>query len=183
MTSFSLMVQTVCLGVLGFLLFYTLWLMRSGHLNAHVTVRWVLAECGAIVAVLLWARLPFITYTSAMGDRELLVILAVIIFAFVAFLMLDCLSRISTHTYQIKRLTQELALLRETVQKNRGKLAVDHEIGTERGSACGSDKKGCSIWDVIIAMWMLACICLYLLEIWGPYPSFLTKFFTADYLQ
>ena len=45
MTSFSLMVQSACLGVLILLLFYTLWLMRSGRLNAHVTVRWILAEC------------------------------------------------------------------------------------------------------------------------------------------
>lgn len=121
MTSFSFTVQSACLGVLALLLLYTLWLMRSGRLDAHVTVRWILAECAAILAVLLWGRLPFIAYTSALGDRELLVVLAVILFCLIAFLMLDCLSRISAQTHQIKRLTQELALLRESAESSRGK--------------------------------------------------------------
>lgn len=132
MTSFSFIVQSACLGVLALLLLYTLWLMRSGRLDAHVTVRWILAECAAILAVLLWGRLPFIAYTSALGDRELLVVLAVILFCLFAFLMLDCLSRISAQTHQIKRLTQELALLRESAESSRGKkiTITDHHTVT-----------------------------------------------------
>ena len=112
MTTFSIAVQTVCLGGLALLIGYTMWLMRTGRLNAHVTVRWVLAEGAALLAVLLWRWLPLFSVTSTMGDRELLVILAVVFFVFIAFLILDCLVRISTHTRQIKVLTQELALLR-----------------------------------------------------------------------
>jgi hypothetical protein len=113
MTTFSSTVQIVCFGVLALLLGYTLWLMRTGRLNAHVTVRWVLAEGAAFLAVLLWRTLPLFNVTSTLGDRELLVILTVVFFVFTAFLILDCLVRISTHTRQIKLLTQELALLRE----------------------------------------------------------------------
>jgi hypothetical protein len=40
----------------------------------------------------------------------------VVFFALIAFLMLDSLARISTHTHQIKLLTQEVALLRERVE-------------------------------------------------------------------
>lgn len=116
MTTFSFSVQSTCFGVLALLLCYTLWLMRSGQLSAHVTVRWVLAESAAFLAVLLWRWLPMFSYTSRLGDRELLVVLAVIFFSLIGFLILDCLVRISTHTRQIKLLAQELALLRECTE-------------------------------------------------------------------
>lgn len=112
----SFAVQSVCLGVLALLFLYTLWLMRSGRLNAHVTVRWILAESAAFFAVLLWKWLPMFGFTSTLGDRELLMVLAVVFFALIAFLMLDCLVRISTHTHQIKLLAQEVALTRERAE-------------------------------------------------------------------
>lgn len=125
MTTFSFTVQSVCFGALALLFVYTLWLMRTGHLNAHVTVRWVLAESAAFLAVLLWRGLPLFSVTSTLGDRELLVVLAVVFFVFIAFLILDCLVRISTHTHQIKLLTQELALLRECTEPRRDQKIVD----------------------------------------------------------
>lgn len=109
--SASITVLGICLGVLALLFIYTLWLMRSGRLNAHVTVRWILAEGAAFVAVSLWQWLPLFGFTSTLGDRELLMVLAVVFFSLVAFLMLDSLVRISTHTHQIKLITQEVALL------------------------------------------------------------------------
>ena len=119
MMSSSFAVQGICLGVLALLVLYTLWLMRSGRLNAHVTVRWILAEGAAFLAVLLWQWLPLIGITSTMGDRELLMVLAVVFFALISFLMLDSLARISTHTHQIKLLTQEIAILRADVESIR----------------------------------------------------------------
>ena len=116
MTSFSIMVRFTCVVVLGCLIAYTLFLMRSNKLNAHITVRWILAEGAAVLMVFLWGMLPFIGYTSSLSDRELLVVLAVIFFCFIAYLILDSLVHISTHTRQIKVLTQELALLRESVE-------------------------------------------------------------------
>jgi hypothetical protein len=116
MIASSFAVQGICLGVLALLFIYTLWLMRTERLNAHVTVRWILAEGAAFLAVLLWQWLPLFGFTSVLGDRELLMVLAVVFFALIAFLMLDSLVRISTHTYQIKLLTQEVALLRERVE-------------------------------------------------------------------
>jgi hypothetical protein len=158
--------------------------MRSGRLDAHVTVRWILAECAAILAVLLWGRLPFITYTSVLGDRELLVVLAVIFFGLVAFLMLDCLARISTHTYQIKRLTQELALLRESTRKQSNSALLRDDLAPQRNDiASGGERKRDAMRDALLAIWIVACICIYLLQIKGLYPSFLVRFFTANYLQ
>lgn len=121
MMSSSFTVLGICLGVLAILLTYTLWLMRSGRLNAHVTVRWILAEGAAFLAVSLWQWLPLFGFTSTLGDRELLMILAVVFFALIAFLMLDSLVRISTHTHQIKLLTQEVALLRERLDQSEAK--------------------------------------------------------------
>lgn len=112
MTSFSAAVQAASLFSLVCLLLYTLWLMRAGRLSAHLTVRWVLAEGAAILGLVVWSWLPFFSFTSGLNDRELLVILAVLLFVLIGFLMLDSLARISAHTHQIKRLTQEIALLR-----------------------------------------------------------------------
>jgi len=157
--------------------------MRSGRLNAHITVRWVLAECAAILAVLLWGRLPFITYTSALGDRELLVVLAVLLFGFFAFLILDCLARISTHTYQIKRLTQELALLRQSPQTERSAISVDFSADARACGTQGSHINENLTRDALFVIWIIACIGLYLLELTGSYPTFLLRFLSADYMQ
>ena len=111
-------VQELCLTIIGVLLIYTLWLIRSGRLSSHVGVTWVLTEIMAFVLLLLWKWMPFFGITSKLGDRELFMILAVGFFAFVVFLMLDSLSRVSKQAQQIKLLTQELALLRQRVEKN-----------------------------------------------------------------
>ena len=117
MTTLSLInVTSVSVLLLCGVAVYTFWLLRSERLSAHVAVRWVLAECVAMMAVVLWQWLPLFRYTSAMGDRELLMVLAVIFFVLVTFLMLDSLVRISTQSAQIKRLAQEIALLREQVE-------------------------------------------------------------------
>jgi hypothetical protein len=110
--SFSTTVQSICLGALALLMLYTLWLSRYKGLEAHIAVRWILIECVAILAVVLWRWLPFLAYTSGLQDRELLLILTVLFFVFVAFFVLGTLIRISMHSRQIKQLTQELALVR-----------------------------------------------------------------------
>jgi len=136
MTSFSLVVQSVCISLLLSLILYTLWLTRSERLNAHTAVRWVLAECLAMVAIVLWQWLPMFSVTSSMGDRELLVVLAVVFFVLGAFLMLDSLVRISTHTGQIKLLTQEVALLRERLdgcEKDANDEITDEESPSSQG--------------------------------------------------
>jgi hypothetical protein len=183
MTTFSFAVQSVCLGVLTLLLGYTLWLMRSGRLNAHVTVRWVLAEGAAFMAVLLWRWLPLFSVTSTLGDRELLVVLAVVFFALIAFLILDCLVRISTHTHQIKLLTQELALLRESAERNLDErvtqLTQSVSILVPRGSTYTTEgQSNHSVRDVLLALWILACIIFYLFDI-----SYTFNFFTANFKQ
>jgi hypothetical protein len=82
MTGFSFSVQLVCLGALVSLLVYTLALVRLGRLSARLTVSWILADLVAIVAILVWGRLPVFAFTSTLDDRVLLVVLAVLFFSF-----------------------------------------------------------------------------------------------------
>lgn len=184
MTSFSLIVQTVCLVLLSGLMFYTLWLMRSGRLNAHVTVRWVLVECAGIFAVVLWKWLPLFKYTSALGDRALLMILAVVFFVLIAFLMLDCLVRISTHTTQVKRLTQELALLRtyvEPVGKEEDSTVAKIPVIVPNVESFKQNNGDLGKRDMLLIFWIVACLGLYLWDIYPGYPETMKAFFTASY--
>ncbi len=119
-TTFARDIQLVCLGTIAALLLYTLWLSRYRGLDAHVTVRWVLVQCAAILAIILWRWLPIFGFTSKLQDRQLLLVTTVLFFAFVTFLMLDMLVRISRQTEQIKKLTQELAIQR---------LRIDEVVG------------------------------------------------------
>ena len=113
---FSASVLLVGLGMLFVLLLYTLWLLRAGKLTPHVTVRWMLVECLTMLAILLWGYLPFIRVTRTLDDRELLLVLAIIFVAVAAYLLLESMVLISGHTNQIRRLTQELALLRTELE-------------------------------------------------------------------
>lgn len=180
MTSFSFSVRSICLGLLISLMAYTLWLMRTGRLNAHVTVRWILAEGLAILAVLLWGGLPLIQYTSTLGDRELLVVLAVVFFALLAFFILDCLVRISTHTHQIKQLSQELALLRQQIAD----VGVCFPIAAMPEPMPAPGAKACvgeSLRDLLLFFWMATCLCLFLWDGLPGYPGTLKTFFSATF--
>ena len=113
---FSPSVLALCLFALFALTLYTFLLLRAGKLTPHITLRWLLTEGVAIVAVILWGRLPFISMTSMLNDRELLVVLAVIFFSLFIFLILESQKYISKHTNQIRRLSQEIALLRAQLE-------------------------------------------------------------------
>ena len=117
MTSFSYTVLAICIGFLGVLILYTLFLFRSGRLNAHITVRWLIAELFAIVLIIIWGSLPLIKYTSALTDREMMVLLAVTFFGFISFLILDCLARISANTRNINVIVQRIAVISEAIDR------------------------------------------------------------------
>jgi hypothetical protein len=187
MTSFSFGVQSTCVVVLVALLIYTLALMRSDRLSAHVTVRWVLAEIAAIGAVLLWGRLPVIAYTSSLGDRELLVILAVLFFALIAFLMLDSLQRISTQAAQIRRLTQELALFAASQPADR---RIDRVTAVPDRSADApirlesESRSPAGVFaQVLLTLWLIACLGLYVMQGVGLLPEPMLRLLSAGYRQ
>ena len=132
--------------------------------------------------------LPVISYTSRLNDREMLVILAVIFFGLISFLILDALSRISTHTRQLKVLTQEVALLRENIAAS-GKIDLAHrpiepidrdDSGILKGQACSMLK---GYQQAMLALWIVLCLGIYIMQMYPSYPLFLKRFFSAKYLE
>ena len=92
----------------------------------------MLAECAAVAAFLLWQWLPLYRYTSAMGDRELLMVLAVIFFVLVTFpFMLNSLVRISTP----RTLRIEIRSRNSSVARTGGKRAAASQISYRDHSA------------------------------------------------
>ena len=184
----SMSVQGLCLSVLGVLFIYTLWLMRSGRLNAHVTVRWILIELACACAILIWRSLPVFGYTSSLGDRELIMILTVAFFALIAFLMLDLLVRISTHSRQIKLLTQELALLRQ--RSEPASATADAAPVPSSPAHIPKECKNPSRTHYVIIVWIAIIVYLYIAQDYaapgGMLGAWLQEFFasmTAEYLH
>jgi hypothetical protein len=105
-------VQTASLIALTLLLGYTLWLWRYRGLDRNLAFRWIVLQCGTILALALLSIPAIRKLVSHLRETELLLILAVLTFAFVAFLIFDLLLKISRQSVQIEVLSQELALRR-----------------------------------------------------------------------
>lgn len=195
MTTFSAAVQAVSLVALGSLLVYTLALVRMGRLSAHLIVSWIVAELLAIIAVLLWGRLPLMSFTSSLGNRELLVVLAVVSFSFIAYLMLDSLQRISQQSAQITRLAQEFALLRAETTRP----ALDHalvepllnvpDMGVPRTEEANTRQRVSTRRDpgllaqLALAAWLVLCFVLYVVQGYFTLPAFLHHLLLAAHKQ
>ncbi len=182
MTSFSFAVESTCLVVLGSLLVYTVALMRSGRLSGFISVRWIIAELAAICAVMVWGRLPVIAFTSSLGDRELMVVLAVIFFGLIAFLMLDSLQRISDQNNQLRRLNQELALLRESVGTRAAipdRRSDSHDVTVPAPKKLGPGPLAITA----MVMWIVGCIAVYVIQGAGHLPAAVSRLLTAAFRQ
>lgn len=187
MTSFARDIQIVCFGTIVFLAVYTLWLSRYRGLDGHLTVRWLLLLGVALLTILFWAYLPFFSVTSNLQERELLLMVSVLLFAFVVFLMLDLLVRSSRQTAQIKRLTQELAIQRERIDRispTEPLTEVQDLSAPKSPRSAGSKPSGTSI---LACIWIAVCVGFFIVETFGynspAYPSAFRKFLTAAYLQ
>lgn len=185
MSQFQTDIQIVCLGTLGLLILYTLWLSRYRGLNSHLAVRWLLVQGTALLTIVFWQWLPLFTATSSMQDRELLLMVTVVMFAFVVFLMLDLLVRASRHSTEIKRLTQELAIQRERIDR----LAPVEKSAENPGFPPSPEVRptGKPGRATIACIWIAACVGFFLAETFiydsDVYPKALRKFFTAAYLE
>jgi HAMP domain-containing protein len=150
-------------------------------------VRWALIQGVAILAIITWRWLPIFGFTSKLQDRQLLLVMTVLFFAFVAFLMLDLLVRISRQTDQIKRLTQELAIQRlridgivpSQVQSSQSSIGDASPLKAPR------KRRGSRPIEVLACIWIVACVSFFYLEAAQYnsrfYPDCLRKLLTADY--
>jgi Uncharacterized conserved protein (DUF2304) len=187
MSTFAGDIQIVCLGTLAFLIIYILWLSRYRGLDGHLTVRWLLLQGAALLTIMFWRWLPFFSLTSSIQDRELLLMITVLLFAFVTFLMLDLLVRSSRQSAQIKMLTQELAIQRERIDR----IAPDHVPEQVQDASLAASSlirtNGMSTLSVLACLWITICIVFAAFDTFGyesaSYPSGLKKLLTAGYLE
>jgi hypothetical protein len=187
MSKFAGDIQIVCLGSLAVLIVYTLWLSRYRGLDGHLTVRWLLIQGAALLTIIFWRWLPIFSLTSALQDRELLLMVTVLLFAFVVFLMLDLLVRSSRHSAQIKRLTQELAVQRERIDR-LDPIAAPKEAAEDSAVAQLPPVSAVKVsrGSTTACIWIVACIGFFILETFAydsrAYPEALRKFLMAAYL-
>jgi len=93
-----------------FVLGYTIFLIRSGKLSAHMAISWIIAEVAFLVIMLNDHSRVFLR--SFLGEQNApysLFLLGAIGFV---FLMLESLTTISSLTTKLKQINQELALTR-----------------------------------------------------------------------
>jgi len=188
MTSFARDIQIVCFGTLVFLALYTLWLSRYRGLDGHLTVRWLLLLGAALLTILFWRYLPFFSVTSNLQERELLLMVTVLLFGFVVFLMLDLLVRSSRQSAQIKRLTQELAIQRERIDRISPNVpASDVAVDVPASAAPGRRNGPSSTISILACLWIAVCVAFYVVEGLGFnsswYPPFLKASLSAGYLE
>ncbi|MBB6487562.1 DUF2304 domain-containing protein [Rhizobium lusitanum] len=106
--------------ILGFALLllvfaYTIHLVRSGRISAHLAVTWIATEL-LLMLVMGIGSLRSFTRT-VLGDEGAPYSLILLGALWVIFLMLESLTRISLLTNKLKNLTQEHALLKERVER------------------------------------------------------------------
>lgn len=113
-------------GYIGFIviflvLMYTIYLIRSYRLSAHMAMSWIIAEV-VFLAIMLSDNLRSLIRTSlgAEGAPYSLFLLGAL---WVVFLMLESLTRISSIKSNMKEINQELALTRERLDRAEETLA------------------------------------------------------------
>lgn len=104
---------SVILVLLVFL--YTVHLVRTNKLGAHLAISWIVTEVAFLTLCLSDWLLSFIQ--SALGEQNALLAPSLFGLAWLAFLTLDSLTRISSLTVKLKEVNQELALLRERLDR------------------------------------------------------------------
>lgn len=94
---------------------YTLYLIRSNRLSAHLAVSWVMVEILLIIIV----SVPAITTNllAFLGENNFYAIAFLFIIGWIALLMLDTLIRVSDLVNKTRALIQENGLLREQVER------------------------------------------------------------------
>lgn len=112
------------LSLVLFVFIYTLYLVRSGRLSAHMAISWVIAEVAFLVVMFFdGIRSSAKSFLGGEGAPYSLFLLGAV---WVVFLMLESLTRISSLTVKLKEVNQELAILRERMDReekcNQGRM-------------------------------------------------------------
>lgn len=95
--------------------FYTLYLVRSERLSAHMAISWIIAELVFIVVMYVDGVRYYIR--EYMGEERAAYSLILIGAIWFIFLMLETLVRISSLTTKLKKINQDLALVKQRLDK------------------------------------------------------------------
>lgn len=98
---------------------YTIYLVRSGRLSAHMAISWVIAEM-VFIAMMLFDGMRFFV-RSMLGEASAPYSLFLIGAVWIVLLMLESLTRISSLTVKLKEVNQQLALVQERLDHIDGK--------------------------------------------------------------
>ncbi|KTD18972.1 DUF2304 domain-containing protein [Legionella jordanis] len=101
--------------VLLLVLAYTIHLVRSEKLSAHMAISWIIAEI-AFLVVMMFEPLR-VSLRSFLGEQNAPFSLFLLGAVWIVFLMLESLTRISSLTNKLKQINQELALTQERLKR------------------------------------------------------------------
>jgi hypothetical protein len=99
---------------------YTVQLIRTNRLSAHLAISWVVTE--VVFFALFSLDFLFNTVKSLLGKEGSLIAPSLFGLVWLAFLALDSLTRISSLTTKLKEVNQELALTRERLDRIEEKV-------------------------------------------------------------
>lgn len=103
------------LGLILVVFFYTIYLVRTNRLSAHMAISWIIAEIAFLVMMLSESLRTFVR--SFLGDQAAPYSLFLLGAVWIVFLMLESLTRISLLNVKLKEVNQELALTRERLDR------------------------------------------------------------------
>lgn len=112
---------------------YTIYLVRSGRLSAHMAISWIIAEL-AFMAIMYFESLRY-HIKAYMGEERAAYSLLLVGAIWFIFLMLETLTRISALTSKLKNVNQELALVRERLDRVETGLQSTQPVSDNGGQA------------------------------------------------
>lgn len=114
--------------VIFFVFIYTIYLVRSYQLSAHLAMSWVVAEMVFLV-IMLSDKLR-ISIRSFLGEESAPYSLFLLGAIWVVFLMLESLTRLSSLTVKLKEINQELALTGERLKRAEEQISAYRKKST-----------------------------------------------------
>jgi hypothetical protein len=120
----------VLVGLIG-LFSYTVYLIRTKKLSAHLAMSWILAEL-LLIATVAIEQIPA-TLRAIVGDENFYTVILLLVIGWIIILMLDTLTRVSEVENRTRIVIQENGLLQRRLE-----LLEDQTAGigvTEQGAS------------------------------------------------
>ncbi len=97
------------------LFLYTIYLIRSDKLSAHLAISWIITELLLIIVLCIKEAPAFLS--GVFGEQNSYAIALFVVVGWIITLMLDTLTRVSELAEKLRSVIQENALLREKMER------------------------------------------------------------------